>query len=84
MREGTTLANYAYLSDGTKLSATDAEGNGLFRFFGISQTGQQPFAGERRIQQRPVRDDRQRHGAALFPDRSSGQRPRRGRYQWRS
>lgn len=39
------MANYAYLSDGTKLSATDAEGNGLFRFFGISQTGQQPFAG---------------------------------------
>lgn len=30
LREGTTLANYAYLSDGTKLSATDADGNGLY------------------------------------------------------
>ena len=28
-RNGEILANYAYLSDGTKLSATDADGNGL-------------------------------------------------------
>lgn len=32
LREGTTLANYAYLSDEAKLSATDADGNGLHYF----------------------------------------------------
>ena len=29
-RDGSTLAKYSYLADGTKLSATDAEGNGLY------------------------------------------------------
>ncbi len=29
-RNGSTLAKYSYLADGTKLSATDADGNGLY------------------------------------------------------
>ena len=29
-QDGSTLANYSYLADGTKLSATDADGNGLY------------------------------------------------------
>ena len=28
-KDGSTLANYSYLSDGTKLSATDGNGKGL-------------------------------------------------------
>ena len=31
-QNGSTLANYSYLADGTKLSATDADGDGLYYF----------------------------------------------------
>ena len=31
-QDGSTLANYSYLADGTKLSATDADGDGLYYF----------------------------------------------------
>ena len=29
-QNGSTLANYSYLADGTKFSATDADGNGFY------------------------------------------------------